>query len=302
MRSEFRRLSATWLRALGLYRPVKKLLLIHFYRKSILNGLPGNLPSLLKFILFDKELTNFTYDITNTSELTGFIAESLGMSSELAQRYERELRHDNELRESLENLYRRRPDRNDKVGYGRRVGWYCIVRMTKPSLLVETGTHDGLGSSLLARALHRNGEEGHDGLLLTFDISEGSGWLLNPGLGGDYRAIIEDTRTSLDRYLNGKKVDFFIHDSDHTPEHEMFELETALEYAANGAVFISDNAHSTSVMKDFCTKHRLDFLFWKESPNHDAVGMRPVPHCPTLPQELWAGYIANCAIGQHRFR
>ena len=36
------------------------------------------------------------------------------------------------------------------MGYGRRLGWYALVRALKPRTVVETGADKGLGSCVLA--------------------------------------------------------------------------------------------------------------------------------------------------------
>ena len=109
--------------------------------------------------------------------------------------------------------------------YGRRLGWYAIVRHLKPSLLVETGIHDGLGSSVLLRAIERNAAEGVDGRP---DL------LRHPARGrvADPRALRarHDVRTGVSLGLlagavRGQAIDFFVHDSDHRYEYETAEFE-----------------------------------------------------------------------------
>ena len=51
--------------------------------------------------------------------------------------------------------------------FGRRVGWYALIRAVKPSHVVETGTDKGLGSCVIAAALLANGS-GH---LTTIDMT-----------------------------------------------------------------------------------------------------------------------------------
>ena len=58
----------------------------------------------------------------------------------------------------------------------------------------------------------------------------------------------------------------FIHDSAHTYQHEMSELETILPLFAPDAVIVSDNAHATTALHDFCQRQGLDFHLFIERP------------------------------------
>ncbi len=248
---------------LGVTPLATKLYLLNYYH-------PRNPINIMRYILFDRELSNFTYDLSdsNIEELVDFISKVLNIQWGIVRGYVAELLNDSQLRASLEQKLRQRKDRNGKTRYGRRIGWYCIARIIKPVLTIETGTCDGLGSALLARALYKNQLEGHPGLLRTFDIDRNAGWLLDKEMGRDYALIIGDTKITLGKYLSvtDRPVDLFIHDSDHSYTHETFELETVSNYLAEGAVVISDNAHGGNAMKDFCDKRRLGFSLFMEKP------------------------------------
>jgi predicted O-methyltransferase YrrM len=45
------------------------------------------------------------------------------------------------------------------VEFGRRLGWYILVRSQKPRIIVETGVDHGVGSLVLTSALLRNKSE-----------------------------------------------------------------------------------------------------------------------------------------------
>jgi predicted O-methyltransferase YrrM len=218
------------------------------------------------FLLFDREITNFTYDISNIQELISFLSKEFGVQESIIDAFVKELENDLELRTSLETRLSERKDRNKHARYGRRIGWYCITRMIRPSVIVETGTADGLGTAILARALHKNSQEGSPGTLLSFDIQSDTGWLIDPTLGDSFRLIIGDAKSSMDANLSGTKVDFFIHDSDHSYGHETWELETISKYLTEKAVIVSDNAHASDAMKTFCESRSLPFAFFREQP------------------------------------
>ncbi len=99
----------------------------------------------------------------------------------------------------------------------RRYGWYAIVRALQPDNVVETGTHLGLGSCVIAAALLRNGH----GRLTTIDIDADSGYLID-----EPWASVIDRRvgSSLDELAKMSDVDMFLHDSLHTYEYETKEF------------------------------------------------------------------------------
>ncbi len=112
----------------------------------------------------------------------------------------------------------------------RRLGWYALVRELQPECVVETGTDKGLGSVVLAAALLRNGH----GRLITMDINPTAGYLI----GGPYAAVTElrvgDSLASLGAMQ--EPVDFFLHDSWHSRDHELAEYQAVAPRLAEGAV------------------------------------------------------------------
>jgi len=220
----------------------------------------------LGYLLFGRERDNFTYDISNHDELARFLAESLDAPVEQALAYILELEQDDQLRRLLDNKLRSRPDRNRHARYGRRLGWYAAVRIGKPRLIVETGVHDGLGSAVLLSALKRNIADGHPGRLISFDIREDVGWLIDERLREPWELVIGDTREQLPRVLEAREVEMFIHDSDHSHDHETFEFETVAKFARPGAILISDNAHAGTAFAEFCEHRGIQQHFFRERP------------------------------------
>jgi len=109
-------------------------------------------------------------------------------------------------------------------GYGRRLGWYALVRALKPHTVVETGVDKGLGSCVLVDALLRKRAEGHPGRYVGTDINPQAGWLFQ----GPYREVGEirygDSLDSSLQQLEGP-VDLFINDFDHSAEYEQWEYD-----------------------------------------------------------------------------
>lgn len=262
--------------ALLTLRPLRRnLALFRTYRAPIR-------PRTLPLLLFNKEVANFTYEISNCEEIGRFVAAVVGIPAAEGIRYVQELEEDDDLRRRLETRLRARPDRNNRAAYGRRAGWYALARARKPRLLVETGTHDGLGTAVLLRAIERNAAEGRQGTLLSFDIRPDAGWLVDDELARWLDKRIGDARALLPEALVGAELDMFVHDSHHTYEHETFEFETVFPAASPGAVLVSDNAHGGTAFRDFCERHGLDFSVVLERPrNHfypgAGIGVAVVP-------------------------
>src|SRR5439155_10300973 len=112
---------------------------------------------------------NFTYDIENRADLSVWLDGLFG-----AGKYVREFDSDTELERDLEKRLRWRPGSKRHAFFGRRIGWYAMVRALRPRRVVETGIHDGLGSTALLAALRRNGS----GELVSIDPKPGTGWLV----------------------------------------------------------------------------------------------------------------------------
>src|SRR5439155_2350261 len=102
--------------------------------------------------------------------------------------------------------------------FGRRIGWYAMVRATKPLLVVETGVDKGLGSCVIAAALMRNAKEGSPGKLLALDINPNAGYLLAAPYDKFGTMVYGDSLASIAAMK--EPIDLFIHDSDHSAEHE----------------------------------------------------------------------------------
>jgi hypothetical protein len=219
----------------------------------------------LRYLAVGAEIDNFTYELANEGDLADFLVRVFDIDRQRAVDLLQEAKRDELLARRLAAATRRRWWTKSSPPFGRRLGWYAIVRLVKPELVVETGIHDGLGSLILVRALERNAEEGVHGRLVGFDIYPRAGWIV-----GDsplYRRVIEPTETALARELDaGPPLGVFIHDTLHTYEHERFELETAADRLVPGGVLISDNAHASTALEDVCEARGLRYDFFGERP------------------------------------
>ena len=130
--------------------------------------LKPRLSELVEWVQRSRETSNFTYDLNelNLGQLAGWVSAVSGCSLHQARKWMDELRQDTDLCQHLNRLTEMADhaiiaDLN--VGYGRRIGWYALVRALKPRVVVETGVDTGLGSCVLAAALLRNRAEGYEG-------------------------------------------------------------------------------------------------------------------------------------------
>jgi hypothetical protein len=220
----------------------------------------------LRYALFGHETSNFTYEIANEDELVAFVAEALGKPPDSIRRFLSEVETDIEFSQALTSRLVGRHVKDSRLLFGRRLGWYAVVRATRPRLVVETGTADGLGTALLTRALQRNDAEGYGGRLISFDVDPAAGWLLTDDMLRTARLVVGDAAACMDRELGEHSVDVFIHDSLHTYEHEKRELDLVLAHAAETVILISDNAHSTTALRDTASTGGGDYWFFRERP------------------------------------
>jgi len=234
------------------YRGIQKARVIHHYR------LYRQPRAAAGYLLADPELSNFTYDIANRDELAAFVAEVAGCEAFMALEYIAELDADQEFSAALAYLLASRPHQKRPALYGRRLGWYAIVRALKPSLVFETGTSDGLGAAVLGRAMQRNSV----GRAITFDIKDWTGWLIPQDLPVE-RVIGDSTITLPETVARCGSPDLLLHDSDHSYAHELGEFEALYQ---PGMLLLTDNVHATTALADFARSRGLTFAYWLERP------------------------------------
>lgn len=237
---------------LATIRPFPQLRVVRTYRTSARR----HPLTALRYLVAGQETSNFTYEIANRDELARVVAGALGAEEAEIRALIAEADADVDLQQRLRG----------RALFGRRLGWYAALRWSKPALAVETGTADGLGTALLARAIERNREEGAQGRLLSFDVVPSAGRLLDDHLGQFATVIVDDALEALPRALGGARIGCFVHDSLHTYEHEHAELDLAVAHADDRIVLISDNAHATTALADVAAEHGATYAAFRERP------------------------------------
>lgn len=257
--------SFRWLKRLPAYR------YLAIPRRAVFGAgyLLRPLPAYLRWIVSSREESNFTYDLTdeNLLYLSHFLSVVTGREPEAVTKYIEELRHDTFLRTYLERQTRDAPYRSvadARTHYSRRLGWYALVRLTKPKVIVETGVDKGLGSVILCAALLRNVEEGSPGHYYGTDIVPSSGWLLKAPYDAVGSLLIGDSIESLKKL--DQPVDLFINDSDHSAEYEAQEYECIGPKMADAGIILGDNAHVTSKLATYSRRTGRAFLYFQERP------------------------------------
>jgi predicted O-methyltransferase YrrM len=224
----------------------------------------------IRWLVTSREHHNYTYDLTKLSRqhLAWFVSVVCDVPVARVRGWFAELEGDDTLRRHIERATAaaaRRGLADREVRYARRIGWYAIVRATRPAHVVETGVDKGLGTCVLAAALLRNAAEGHPGRLTSLDINPEAGYLARSApwsevvdlVIGDSVAAIAD----LDRPVN-----LFLHDSDHSREHERREFEAIEPKLAPGALLLTDNVTHTGVLAEHAERTGRRFLAYRETP------------------------------------
>jgi hypothetical protein len=189
----------------------------------------------VKFVLLDPELESFTYELANREELLDFVADALGQDRAAIRRYADEADEDPELRCTRSWRW----SRKRRLPLANRLAWYLAARVIKPEVVVETGIHDGLGSLVLLRALERNAQEGFEGRLVSFDIFEDTGSLVDDRLRGRWQRVHAMTTTHLEPALTGLQVGMSVHDATADPMLQTDEFEAVLAHRAGQLVIVN---------------------------------------------------------------
>lgn len=218
-----------------------------------------------RWLVSSREYTNYTYDLTerNLRHLGVWVAGVTGATAGEASGFIAEIMGDHQLMRQIADATLASPRRriaDTNVRFGRRVGWYAMVRVLQPRLVVETGTDKGLGSCVLASALIRNGT----GRLITIDTNPNSGVLITGPASAVTERVLGDSVSVLASI--GQDVDLFVHDSLHTYQHELAELEAIERSLAPKGCVMSDNAHVTDALLDWSTAQGRPFSFFREEP------------------------------------
>jgi predicted O-methyltransferase YrrM len=230
----------------------------------------------LNWLIKSSEFTNYNYDLTklNRNYLIAFIAHITKKDYNYVESIFLELENNEDFKKYLATQIasiKRKYELPEQIFFARRIGWYALVRILKPSIVVETGTDKGLGTLLIAQALKVNSH----GKVYSLDIDPYSGVLIDKKFWGNIELL---KGGSLDSLRKLEKVDMFIHDSDHNETYEMSEFESIQNSLSESSIVISDNSQFSEALLEWSNRNNRRFLFFKEeSVNHwypgDGIGI-----------------------------
>ncbi|MDG4820625.1 class I SAM-dependent methyltransferase [Asanoa sp. WMMD1127] len=236
----------------------------------------------VRWLFTSREHHNYTYELTKLSRehLAWFVSITCAVPVATVRGYFAEIDGDQALRGHIESATAtsaRRGLADKQVRYARRIGWYAIVRAKRPTHIVETGVDKGLGTCVLAAALLRNTAEGAPGRVTSLDINPEAGYLARTAPWSEVvDLVIGDSIESIGAL--DRKVDMFLHDSDHSVAHERREFEAVEAKLAPGGLLLTDNVTVTNVLAEHAERTGRRFLAYRETPSRhwfpgDGIGL-----------------------------
>ena len=216
------------------------------------------------------EFSNYYYDLKPSNEkyLISLLSTITNTKYSIVENYIQELHNNKNLHSIISKFWADDASMKDaQISFGRRIGWYALIRINKPKLVIETGVHHGIGACIIAVALEENIKEGFPGKYLGTDINKNAGKLFNSNFSHIGKVLYGDSIESLKEI--SEKIDLFINDSDHSDEYEYREYSVIKNKLSPHAVILGDNSHVTESLHKFSIKNNRHFVFFKEDPlNH----------------------------------
>ena len=135
---------------------------------------------------------------------------------------------------------------------------YIMTRVLKPEIVIETGVFEGYSSFSILSAMEKNNK----GFLYSIDLpspflppGKQPGWIVPEHLRKQWNLRLGKSSDLLPRLLEDvKKVDIFLHDSEHSYENMYWEYKTAWGYIRKGGLLLSHDVSQNAAFKDFA-KH-----------------------------------------------
>jgi|LakMenEpi03Aug12_release.lakeMendotaPanAssembly.Ray.scaffolds.fasta_scaffold459885_1 hypothetical protein len=203
-------------------------------------------------------------------EKSNSIDEVLGQLSEydeifsqadmVALRIEFDIVFDSVLGAKRESFFNSHYDLGEKLAFLS----YCLIRVVKPKLVIETGVAAGISSTLILSALEKN----HYGTLTSFDITNKVGELIPGRLRILWTLKVLNgfnLRNKFRKEITKVKENFiFLHDSNHAFKWQRFELLACISTGKSRFFLIDDvSPELVKFLKNTFTQNNL-FLFQEE--------------------------------------
>lgn len=166
---------------------------------------------------------------------------------------------------------------------------YFMIRLRKPDVVIETGVHRGVSSLFILQAL----EDNNKGILYSIDLPfasyelkegittksnlpiENVGICVQQKLRKRWKLIFGDSKNELPIVLaNHESIDFFLHDSQHTFEHMMWEFNTIWPKLAKSGLLVSDDINWNNAFTSFSSKVRCENIqLYRDSTKSSLFGV-----------------------------
>jgi cephalosporin hydroxylase len=145
--------------------------------------------------------------------------------------------------------------------------YYALIRELKPKIIVETGTASGSMTSFILAALNKN----KNGKLISIDLPPQKnkmtmnfslkrneiGFWIPKEYKRRWSYIEADAKIKLFEICSKFKVDFFIHDSLHTPSHMLLEYAISRRFMSEDTIIASDDILWNDVFENFLDSQKL---------------------------------------------
>ncbi len=168
------------------------------------------------------------------------------------------------------------------LGFEQGIYLYSILRKLKPEVAVETGVCNGFSSAFILLALEKN----HFGKLYSLDWPEVAGvtyeeerfwrgkrgavippnqepgWVIPVELKSRWELILGRTQDKLpELYAELKKIDFFLHDSEHSYECMWFECNQSYEVLRSSGIMMFDDISWNCAFQNFAQKKNKKIFY-----------------------------------------
>jgi len=163
--------------------------------------------------------------------------------------YKNEIIEDNEMKKKFANLnnsyYKKIIEQSHLIFL------YIFLRSLKPKTILTTGVATGFQEAIILSALHKN----NIGKLISIDLPGKKNLLTfnqdipEKEIGSyvpekykiNWKLIIGDARKEISKVFENNNIDLFIHDSNHTVSHMMFEYSIARVFMKENSYIFSDD-------------------------------------------------------------
>lgn len=219
----------------------------------------------LRYVFRSRDVMHFTYELANEEELVQCLSRALTVPAAQVEGLFSELKTDGWLQDAIGEKLRAHRRRDGQVHFGYRLATYATCRLVHPGIVAELGTHDGLQSAMLLRALEKNDEEGRGGSLLSFDSNAESGWLIPDELRSRFVHVVGDLAGTLSLALAEHGVDFLMQDVGYAyPGNRAAYMEAA--NAARGKLIVFAEVDDETDLFDVANDFGADYHSFREQP------------------------------------